>query len=261
MMEELVKIHLKPVIKKMVRKKKGSIVTISSVSGLIGNRGQVNYSAAKAGMFGFTKSLAQEVGSRGITVNAVAPGFIDTDMTKALPDEQREALIKQIPLNQLGQPEDIANAVAFLASLAALLWTYTSTGVLNVRNIEIRGNQKVTDQNPEEKYQALDKFSRDPPQRRQIVPPIVNAEQRPRDRSASPRPHIERPTLSQTGLVVKHELVVGKPSGTDRLDRTRVITLVQTPSVPVLKIEIGSVSEVKHVVTIARGRVSRWRGR
>jgi len=85
----------------------------------MGNAGQTNYAAAKAGINGFTKSLAQEVGSRGITVNAIAPGFIDTDMTRALDDTQRESLLKHIPLAKLGQPQDIAQAVCFLASDAA----------------------------------------------------------------------------------------------------------------------------------------------
>ncbi len=100
----------------MMKARKGRIVNIGSVVGSTGNPGQVNYAAAKAGILGFTKSMAREVGSRGITVNTVAPGFIDTDMTRELSDEQREALTGQIPLGRLGQPEDIARAVAFLAS-------------------------------------------------------------------------------------------------------------------------------------------------
>ncbi|MDH5471332.1 MAG: 3-oxoacyl-ACP reductase FabG [Gammaproteobacteria bacterium] len=112
----------KAVLRPMMKARKGRIITIASVVGLTGNPGQTNYSAAKAGILGFTKSLAREIGSRNITVNTVAPGFIDTDMTKALPEDQREALIKQIPLNRLGEPADIANAVAFLASpLAAYI--------------------------------------------------------------------------------------------------------------------------------------------
>ena len=103
----------------MMKAKKGRIVNIASVVGATGNPGQANYAAAKAGMIGFSKSLAREVGSRGITVNTVAPGFIDTDMTRALPDEQRDVLIKQIPLGRLGEAQDIANAVAFLCSDAA----------------------------------------------------------------------------------------------------------------------------------------------
>ena len=85
----------------------------------MGNAGQTNYAAAKAGIFGFSRSLAREVGARGITVNTVAPGFIDTDMTRELPEPQRKALVESIPLHKLGQPEDIANAVLFLASPAA----------------------------------------------------------------------------------------------------------------------------------------------
>lgn len=106
----------KACLRGMMKSKKGRIVNIASVVGLTGNPGQTNYSAAKAGMLGFTKSLAREVGSRGITVNAVAPGFIDTDMTRELPDAQRDALIAQIPLGSLGTVEDIANAVTFLVS-------------------------------------------------------------------------------------------------------------------------------------------------
>ena len=109
----------KAVLRGMMKARKGRIISIASVVGVAGNAGQTNYSAAKAGMIGFSKSLAREVGSRGITVNAVAPGFIDTDMTRALPEEHKEALLKQIPLNRLGQPEEIAAAVRFLASPAA----------------------------------------------------------------------------------------------------------------------------------------------
>ena len=100
----------------MMKARRGRIVNIGSVVGSTGNPGQVNYAAAKAGILGLTKSMARELGSRGITVNTVAPGFIDTDMTRELSDEQREALTGQIPLGRLGQPEDIAHAVAFLAS-------------------------------------------------------------------------------------------------------------------------------------------------
>lgn len=103
-------------LKGMTKARKGRIITISSVVGLSGNPGQTNYSAAKAGVIGFSKSLAREIGSRNITVNVVAPGFIDTDMTRQLPDDQRAALEQQIPLNRLGGVEDIAYAVAFLAS-------------------------------------------------------------------------------------------------------------------------------------------------
>jgi 3-oxoacyl-[acyl-carrier protein] reductase len=103
-------------LRAMTKARWGRIISISSVVGAMGNAGQVNYAAAKAGLIGFTKALAREVGSRNITVNAVAPGFIDTDMTRALPDAQKEALLKQIPLGRLGRAEEIAQAVAFLAS-------------------------------------------------------------------------------------------------------------------------------------------------
>ena len=106
----------KAVLRGMMKARKGRIVSITSIVGLTGNPGQANYAAAKAGILGFTKSLAREVGSRGITVNAVAPGFIDTDMTRALAEAQRAALNNQIPLGRLGQPADIAAAVAFLCS-------------------------------------------------------------------------------------------------------------------------------------------------
>lgn len=106
----------KACLRGMMKEKFGRIITISSVVGASGNAGQTNYAAAKAGIFGFTKSLAREVGSRGITVNAVAPGFIDTDMTRALADAQREALLQTIPLGRLGAAEEIASVVAFLAS-------------------------------------------------------------------------------------------------------------------------------------------------
>ncbi len=109
----------KACLRAMTKARKGRIISISSVVGAAGNAGQTNYAAAKAGLIGFSKSLAREVGVRGITVNTVAPGFIDTDMTRALPDEQREALLGDIPLNRLGQPEEIAAAVAFLASPGA----------------------------------------------------------------------------------------------------------------------------------------------
>ena len=105
----------KAVLRGMMKARKGRIISISSVVAATGNPGQANYSAAKAGMLGFTKSLAREVGSRGITVNAIAPGFIDTDMTRGLNESQRAALYAQIPLGRLGQPADIAAAVAFLA--------------------------------------------------------------------------------------------------------------------------------------------------
>lgn len=106
-------------LRDMLKARWGRIINISSVVGATGNAGQVNYAAAKAGLVGFTKALAQEVGSRDITVNAVAPGFIDTDMTRALAEDQRGALLQKIPIPRLGQPEDIAAAVVFLASNAA----------------------------------------------------------------------------------------------------------------------------------------------
>lgn len=109
----------KACLRGMMKARGGRIINISSVVGASGNPGQANYSAAKAGIGGFTRSLAREVGSRGITVNAVAPGFIDTDMTRTLPDEQRQALVSQIPLERLGDVEDIAATVVFLASPAA----------------------------------------------------------------------------------------------------------------------------------------------
>ena len=106
----------KACLRGMMKARFGRIINIASVVGASGNAGQTNYSAAKAGIFGFSKSLAREVGSRGITVNAVAPGFIDTDMTRDLPDEQRKALLDTIPLGRLGSPQEIAAVVAFLAS-------------------------------------------------------------------------------------------------------------------------------------------------
>ncbi|MCW9088457.1 MAG: 3-oxoacyl-ACP reductase FabG [Gammaproteobacteria bacterium] len=109
----------KSCVRPMTKARKGRIISIASVVGLMGNAGQTNYAAAKAGIIGFTKSLAREVGPRGITVNAVAPGFIDTDMTRELSDEHKQLLLNQIPLGRLGQPEEIASAVAFLASAEA----------------------------------------------------------------------------------------------------------------------------------------------
>jgi 3-oxoacyl-[acyl-carrier protein] reductase len=109
----------KAVLKRMMKERHGRIISITSVVGQMGNAGQVNYAAAKAGVIGMTKSLAREVASRGITVNAVAPGFIDTDMTRGLDETQRTALLGQIPAGRLGNPDDIAAAVLFLASPAA----------------------------------------------------------------------------------------------------------------------------------------------
>ena len=106
----------KACVRRMMKERRGRIVNLTSVVGLTGNPGQANYAAAKAGLLGFTKSLAQELGSRGITVNAVAPGFIDTDMTRALSEEQRAALLTRVPLGRLGTVEDIAAAVLFLVS-------------------------------------------------------------------------------------------------------------------------------------------------
>ena len=106
----------KACLKGMMKSRWGRIINVGSVVGTTGNPGQTNYAAAKAGVIGFSKSLAKEIGARGITVNVVAPGFIDTDMTKALDDSQREALQTQIALGHLGSPQDIADAVAFLAS-------------------------------------------------------------------------------------------------------------------------------------------------
>lgn len=106
-------------LKGMMKARHGRIINIASVVGLMGNPGQTNYSAAKAGLIGFSKSLAREVGSRNVTVNVVAPGFIDTDMTRELPEQQRDALLKQIPLGRLGGADEIAAAVTFLASDAA----------------------------------------------------------------------------------------------------------------------------------------------
>jgi 3-oxoacyl-[acyl-carrier protein] reductase len=109
----------KAVLRGMMKARHGRIINIGSVVGASGNAGQANYSAAKAALVGFTKSLAQEVGSRNITVNCIAPGFIDTEMTRALPDAQRDKLLERIPLGRLGAPEEVAHAVAFLASDAA----------------------------------------------------------------------------------------------------------------------------------------------
>ena len=119
----------KAVLRGMMKARKGRIISIASVVGLTGNPGQANYAAAKAGIIGFTKSLGREIGSRGITANVIAPGFIDTDMTRALSDDQRAQLLTQIPLGRLGQADDIAAAVVFLASPAA---SYITGETLNV---------------------------------------------------------------------------------------------------------------------------------
>jgi 3-oxoacyl-[acyl-carrier protein] reductase len=117
------------VLRPMMKARFGRIISIASVVGVSGNAGQTNYAATKAGMIGFSKSLAQEVGSRGITVNCVAPGFIDTDMTKSLPEAARGKLMERIPLGKLGTPEDIAHAVAYLASEGA---AYVTGATLHV---------------------------------------------------------------------------------------------------------------------------------
>jgi len=119
----------KAVLRDMIKMKKGRIINIASVVGLMGNAGQVNYAAAKAGSIGFSKSLAREVGTRNITVNVVAPGIINTDMTRILSEKQRLNLINQVPLNSLGEAQDIANSVVFLASDAA---AYITGETLNV---------------------------------------------------------------------------------------------------------------------------------
>jgi 3-oxoacyl-[acyl-carrier protein] reductase len=119
----------KACVRRMMKERRGRIVNLTSVVGVTGNPGQTNYAAAKAGLLGFTKSLARELATRGITVNAVAPGFIDTDMTRALNEEQRVALLAQIPMARLGVPEDIAGAVLFLVSPQA---TYITGQTLHV---------------------------------------------------------------------------------------------------------------------------------
>lgn len=119
----------KAVSRAMMKKKYGKIINITSVVGITGNAGQANYSASKAGVIGFTKSMAKELGSRGIRVNAVAPGFIDTEMTQVLSEEIKTTMINNIPLNAFGNPEDIANLVVFLASSSA---DYITGQVINV---------------------------------------------------------------------------------------------------------------------------------
>lgn len=119
----------KAAMRAMLKARWGRIVNISSVVGIMGNPGQANYCAAKAGVIGFTKSIAQEMAAKGITANAVAPGFIDTDMTRELNDDQRQAINEKIPMGKIGQPEDIANAVVFLASEDA---AYITGQTLNV---------------------------------------------------------------------------------------------------------------------------------
>jgi len=116
-------------LRAMMKARRGRIINVASVVGLSGNPGQCNYAASKAGIVGFTKSLAREVGSRGITVNSIAPGFIETDMTRALPASQRDALLASIPLNRLGSTREIAHAVAFLAGPQA---AYITGETLNV---------------------------------------------------------------------------------------------------------------------------------
>ncbi len=117
------------VLRAMMKARYGRIINISSVVGAMGNTGQANYAAAKAGLFGFSKSLAREIGSRNITVNCVAPGFIDTDMTRSLANEHQQSLIQHVPLGRLGRSEEVASAVAFLASSAAGYITGTTLHV------------------------------------------------------------------------------------------------------------------------------------
>jgi len=126
----------KACLRDMLKARWGRIINISSVVGTTGNAGQVNYAAAKAGIVGFTKSLAQEVGSRDITVNVISPGFIDTDMTRGLPEEQRNLLLSRIPMQRLGQGDDIAAAVVFFASNAA--------GYITGQNLHVNGGMYMS---------------------------------------------------------------------------------------------------------------------
>ena len=126
----------KACIKGMMKARWGRIVNISSVVGCSGNAGQTNYAASKAGIEGFTRSLAKEIGSRGVTVNAIAPGFIDTDMTRELPENQAEALLLQIPLGRLGKPEEIAAVVGFLVS--------DSSGYITGETLHVNGGMYMS---------------------------------------------------------------------------------------------------------------------
>jgi 3-oxoacyl-[acyl-carrier protein] reductase len=134
--DEIMEINLKAVfrlcrlcMRELIRAREGRIINVVSVSGEMGNPGQTNYAAAKAGVIGFSKSLAREIASRNVTVNCVAPGFIDTDMTRALSEAQRQAVVQHIPLGRLGQPAEVAGAVAFLASPLAGYITGTTIDV------------------------------------------------------------------------------------------------------------------------------------